>query len=64
MNDTQLRDFGVLAISELYARVIDGRVATASMGHTNWAKMVPSVQCQERWAYRSMLLVRKDIEAE
>ena len=64
MNDTQLRDFGVLAISEPYARVIDGRVTTVPMGHTNWTKMVPSVQCQERWAFRSMLWVRKDIEAE
>ena len=64
MNDTQLRDFGVLAISEPYARVIDGRVTTVPMGHTNWANMVPSVQYQERWAVRSMLWVRKDIEAE
>ena len=55
MNDAQLRDFGVLAISEPYARVIDDTVVTVPMGHTNWTKMVPSVQCRERWAFRSML---------
>src|SRR6202008_986542 len=64
MNDAQLRDFGVLAISEPYARVIDDTVVTVPMGHTNWTKMVPSVQCRERWAFRSMLWVRKEIEAE
>ena len=51
MNDAQLRDFGVLAISEPYARVIDDTVVTVPMGHTNWTKMVPSVQCRERWAF-------------
>ena len=64
MNDAQLKDFGVLAISEPYARIIDDTVVTIPMGHTNWTKMIPSVQRQERWAFRSMLWIRKDIEAE
>jgi endonuclease/exonuclease/phosphatase family metal-dependent hydrolase/ribonuclease HI len=64
MNDEQLKDCGVLAISEPYARIIDGTLVTAPMGHTNWTKMIPTVQRRERWAFRSMLWIRKDIEAE
>jgi hypothetical protein len=64
MNDPQLKDFGVLAISEPYARRVDGTVFTVPMGHSNWTKMIPTVQQQERWAFRSMLWIRKDIETE
>lgn len=64
MSDEQLKDCGVLAISELYARIIDGTLVTVPMGHPNWTKMVPTVQRGERWAFRSMLWIRKDIEAE
>ena len=34
------------------------------MGHANWTKVIPTVQREERWAVRSMLWIRKDIEAE
>jgi hypothetical protein len=64
MNDEQLKDCGVLAISEPYARIIDGTLVTALMGYINWTKMVSIVQRGERWAFRSMLWIRKDIEAE
>ena len=64
MNDPQLKDFGVLAISEPYAWTTDNAVVTAPTGHANWTKMIPTVQRQERWAFRSMLWIRKDIEAE
>jgi hypothetical protein len=64
MSDEQLKDCGVLAISEPYARIIDGTLVTAPMGHPNWIKIVPTVQRVERWAVRSMLWIRKDIEAE
>jgi endonuclease/exonuclease/phosphatase family metal-dependent hydrolase len=64
MNDEQLKNCGVLAISEPYARIIDGTLVTVPMGHLNWIKMVPTVQRGERWAFRSMLWIRKDIEAE
>lgn len=64
MNDPELRDFGVLAISEPYTRRIDEAVVTVPKGHPNWTKMVPNVQRQERWPFRSMLWIRKDIEAE
>jgi endonuclease/exonuclease/phosphatase family metal-dependent hydrolase len=64
MSDEQLKDCGALAISEPYARIIDGTLVTVPMGHLNWIKMVPTVQRGERWAFRSMLWIRKDIEAE
>ena len=64
MSDEQLKDCGVLAISEPYARIIDGTLVTVPMGHPNWTKMGPTVQRGDRWAFRSMLWIRKDIEAE
>jgi endonuclease/exonuclease/phosphatase family metal-dependent hydrolase len=64
MSDEQLKDCGALAISEPYARIIDGTLVTVPMGHLNWTKMVPTVQRGERWAFPSMLWIRKDIEAE
>jgi hypothetical protein len=64
MNDESLKDFGVLAVSEPYSRAIENTVVTVPTGHANWTKMVPRVQRQERWAFRSMLWIRKDIEAE
>ena len=54
----------MLAISEPYARIIDGTPVTVLMGHPIWTKMVPTVQRGERWAFRSMLWIWKDIEAE
>lgn len=64
MNDPQLKDFGVLAISEPYAWTTNNAVITVPMGHPNWTKMVPTVQRGERWAFRSMLWIQKDIEVE
>jgi hypothetical protein len=64
MNDERLKEFAVLAISEPYVRTIDNNVITVPMKHPNWTKMVPTVQREERWAFRSMLWIRKDIEAE
>ena len=64
MNDESPKDFGVLAVSEPYSRAIENTVVTFPIGHANWTKMVPSVQRQERWVFRSMLWIRKDIEAE
>lgn len=64
MNDERLKEFAVLAISEPYVRTIDNNVITVPMKHSNWTKMVPTVQREERWAFRSMLWIRKDIEAE
>ncbi len=64
MNDQRLMDFGVLVISEPYAWTTNNVVATVPMGHPNWTKVVPTVQREERWVFRTMLWIRKDIEAE
>ena len=64
MNDPRLRDFGVLAISEPYSWTTGNEVITIPMGRANWTKMIPTVQRRERWAVRSMLWIRKDIEVE
>ena len=64
MNDPQLKEFVVLAISEPHVRVIDNTVITSPMRHSNWTKMIPTARSEERWPIRSMLWIRKDIEAE
>lgn len=64
MNDQRVRDFGALVIAEPYAWTTETEVVTIPMGHPNWTKMTPTVQRGERWAFRSMLWIRKDIEAE
>lgn len=65
MNDEEMHDVAVIAIQEPQARKIKGRLLVTPMAHHKWTKMVPSV-CKEdgRWAIRSMLWVRKDLEAK
>ena len=64
MNDEQLRDYGVLAITEPYVWKQGHTLTTVPTRHANWTKMIPTVQEESRWAVRSMLWVRKDLEAE
>jgi hypothetical protein len=64
MNDAATRDATVMAIQEPQARRIQGRLLTTPMGHHKWTKMVPSTWREGRWAIRSMLWVKKDVEAE
>jgi hypothetical protein len=64
MNDQRLRNFGVLVISEPYAWTTEDAVVIVPIGYPNWIKMTLTVQRRERWAFRSMLWIRKDIEAE
>nr|AEB91360.1 unknown [Verticillium dahliae VdLs.17] len=64
MNDEDIQDVAVLAIQEPQARMIKGRLLTTPMGHHRWTKMVPPTIGEGRWAIRSMLWVRKDLEAE
>jgi hypothetical protein len=64
MNDVATQDATVVAIQEPQARKIQGRLLTTPMGHHKWTKMVPSVWREGRWAIRSMLWVKKDVEAE
>jgi hypothetical protein len=64
INDDKIRDYGVVAISEPYARIIEDTVVTSPMGHSYWTKMIPTKRHDRRWPIRSMLWVRSDIEAE
>jgi hypothetical protein len=64
MNDEEIQDAAVLAIQEPQARLIKGRLLTTPMGHHKWTKMVPRTFAEGRWAIRSMLWIRKDLEAE
>ena len=47
INDEQLKDFRVLAISKPYTWKTDDMVVTVPIGHLNWTKVIPTVQ-QER----------------
>jgi hypothetical protein len=64
MNDQQLQDFGIIALSEPHSFIMDGVVTTVPLGHAQWTKMIPGSQHEGRWAIRSMLWIRKDIESE
>ena len=64
MNDNKIRDYGAIAISEPYARMIENMIVTSPMGHSHWTKMIPTERREGRWPIRSMLWVRSGIEAE
>jgi hypothetical protein len=64
MNDDKVRDYRVIAISKLYARMIEDMMIMSPMGHKYWTKMIPTERYEGRWPIRSMLWIRSDIEAE
>jgi hypothetical protein len=64
MNDNQLQDFGILALSEPYAFLLEDRVITVPLAHTHWTKMIPTSQREGRWLIRNMLWIRKDLDGE
>lgn len=64
MNDKHMQDVAILAIQEPQARSREGRLWTVPMTHHAWTKMVPPVRHEGRWAIRSMLWVKKELEAE
>lgn len=64
MNDDDLEQYAALALSEPYCFRKDEEVVTVPLGHANWTKMIPNTQHEERWAIRSMLWIRKDMECE
>src|ERR1035438_4113445 len=64
LNDENLENFSVLAISEPHSWRDGETVVVAPMGHHNWVKFLPTAQnTVGRWAIRSMLWIRKDLEA-
>lgn len=65
MNDTEIQDAAAIAIQEPWAWKIKGPLLTTPMAHHKWTKMIPSI-CREqcRWPIRSMLWIRKDLDAE
>lgn len=63
MNDQELKNFGILALSEPYIRRIDGKIVTSPIKHPNWIRIIPSVQSEDWWVARSMLWIRKDLNA-
>ncbi|KJZ69709.1 hypothetical protein HIM_10903 [Hirsutella minnesotensis 3608] len=62
MNDEDLKDYGVLAVSEPYARMIDGKVVTSPMMHNNWTRILSTHMSDGPWPIRSMLWVRDGVE--
>ncbi|GIZ38771.1 hypothetical protein CKM354_000217300 [Cercospora kikuchii] len=64
MNDTDLEDFGVIALSEPCSFVREGKVLTAPLGHPHWTKMIPTETREGRRVIGSMLWIRKGIESE
>jgi hypothetical protein len=65
LNDEGLKDYAALAISEPYARTIDGSVVTVPIGHHNWTKLIPTTTRRDIvWPIRSMLWVRSDLHVE
>jgi hypothetical protein len=65
LNDDSLKDFSVLAISEPYSWRAEGTNSRVVIPvcHQNWTKMMPTAVHDGRWPIRSMLWIRKDLEA-
>ncbi|TQV90003.1 reverse transcriptase [Cordyceps javanica] len=65
MNDEEIADAAVVAIQEPQARLIHGRLLTTPMTHHKWTKLVPTIcNTAGRWAIRSMMWVRRNLEVE
>ena len=64
MNDGELQDFAVLALSEPYSFREGNQVRTVPLGHSGWTKLLPTCQREGRWAIRSMLWIQNVVESE
>ncbi|KAJ3487744.1 hypothetical protein NLG97_g6342 [Lecanicillium saksenae] len=65
MNDEDTQDAAVILIQEPRAWKAKEQLFTAPMVHHKWTRVVPSITRDAgRWPIRSMLWVRKDLEAE
>ena len=65
LNDDSLKDFSVLAISEPYSwrSKENNSTVVIPVQHHNWTKMIPTALHNGRWPIRSMLWIRRDLEA-
>ena len=65
LNDDSLKDFSVLAISEPYSwrSKENNSTVVIPVQHHCWTKMTPTSLHNGRWAIRSMLWIRRDLEA-
>jgi hypothetical protein len=57
MNDEQLKEFGILVISEPYVRNIEGTVIISPQEHCNWTRMILLAQREGMWLIRSMMWI-------
>jgi hypothetical protein len=64
MNDVRLKEYAAPVVSEPYVFEMEGKVRTSPMGHQGWTAILPSERHSGRWAVRSMLWVRRDVECE
>ena len=65
INDEQLKDYGVLFVSEPHAwRSSQSNIISTPTSHRNWAKVEPEARDKTGWVYRSMLWIKNDIEME
>jgi hypothetical protein len=60
-----LKDFSVLAISELYSwrSKENNSTVVIPVQHYNWTKIIPAALHNSRRAIQSMLWIRRDLEA-
>ena len=61
IEDPGLKEYTAAVVSEPYIFEMDGKVGISPMGHQGWTAILPS---DGRWAVRSMLWVRRDVECE
>ncbi|KAM3565394.1 hypothetical protein ARSEF4850_001430 [Beauveria asiatica] len=65
MNDDEIADAAIVVIQEPHANLIQGRLLTTPKIHHKWTKLVPTIcNTEGRWAIRSILWVRRDLEVE
>ncbi|KAI1840014.1 hypothetical protein JX266_013786 [Neoarthrinium moseri] len=63
MNDSELRDYGIIAIQEPNVRRIDNAIISAPRRHANWTKMLPMTLHDRRWAAGAMLWINTKLDA-
>ena len=66
LNNESLKDFSALAILEPYLQrdKESNEIVITPIQHHNQTKMIPTTHHDSRWAIRSMLWIRKDLEAQ